>query len=239
MFVSLKDPAVPPILAQAGFECLVIDREHGVMGLETAASLIAAGRRAGQFCITRIPALTREAVQDALESGSHGVLAPKIETAQEAAKLAEWSRYPPLGSRGFHPLTPATNYGAIDLRAMKESVNGDILVGAQIETAAGLDNVEAIAATAGIDLLFLGPGDLALSMGVGFDDLALDAALKRVVACASAHGKLAGTFAARREKSEQAVAAGARLIALGIDISLLIQAGKTCVNDLNQHMGAP
>ena len=225
IFVSLKDPAIPLILGRAGFECLVIDREHGVMGVETAAHLVASARSAGLHCITRVPGQTRDAIQDALEAGSHGVLVPMVETAAQAAQVAQWCRYPPRGSRGVHPLTPATGYGALSLPGMLAQANREVVVCAQIETVAGLDQVEAIAGTPGIDLLFLGPGDLAISMGVGFDDPAVEAAFERVLAAANAYGKAVGTFVLSAERGAQAVRQGARLIAMGVDIGLLQQAG--------------
>ena len=117
-FASLKDPAVAGVLAQAGFGCIVIDREHAVMGSETAAGLIMASQRAGLSAITRIPELARAAVQDALEAGSDGILAPMVESAAQAKQLASWCRYPPEGTRGVHPLTPATGYGAIPMPQM-------------------------------------------------------------------------------------------------------------------------
>lgn len=226
VFVSLKDPALPIILKHAGFECLLIDREHGVMGVESAARLVAAARSVSLPCITRVPNLTRDSIQDALESGSSGVLVPMVESAAQAAQLAAWCRYPPLGTRGVHPLTPATGYGALSLPGMLAQANREVVVCAQIETVAGLDQVEAIAGTPGIDLLFLGPGDLAISMGVGFDDPAVEAAFERVLAAADAYGKAVGTFVLSAERGAQAVRQGARLIAMGVDIGLLQQAGR-------------
>lgn len=226
VFVSLKDPALPIILKGAGFECLLIDREHGVMGVESAARLVAAARSVALPCITRVPSLTRDAIQDALESGASGVLVPMVESAAQAAQLAAWCRYPPQGSRGVHPLTPATGYGAVTLPAMLAQANRELVVCAQIETLAGLEQVEAIAATPGIDLLFLGPGDLAISMGVAFDDPAVEGAFERILAAAKVHGKAVGTFVLSPERGAQAVRQGARLIAMGVDIGLVQQAGR-------------
>ena len=98
-FASLKDPAVAGVLAQAGFGCIVIDREHAVMGVETAAGLIMASQRAGLSAITRIPELARAAVQDALEAGSDGILAPMVESAAQAKQLAKPCEEPTRAGR--------------------------------------------------------------------------------------------------------------------------------------------
>lgn len=226
IFVSLKDPALPLILAQSGFECLLIDREHGVMGVESAARLIASARCVALPCITRVPGLSRDAIQDALEAGSSGVLLPMVESADQAAQLVAWCRYPPQGSRGVHPLTPATGYGTLALPDLMARANRETVVCAQIETVAGLDQVQAIAATPGVDLLFFGPGDMALSMGVGFDDPSVEDAFERILDAAKAHGKAVGTFVLSAEQGARAVRQGARLIAMGVDIALLQQAGR-------------
>ena len=237
IFVSLKDPAIPLILGRAGFECLVIDREHGVMGVEMAARLVASARSAGLHCITRVPAQTRDAIQDALEAGSHGVLVPMVETAAQAAQVAQWCRYPPRGSRGVHPLTPATGYGAVGLAQAIERANREVLVCVQIESVDGLNQVEAIAATDGVDLLFLGPGDLAISMGLRFDDPALEAAFDRIVSAARAHGKAMGTFVMDAQRSAHAVQRGANLVAMGVDIALLGQAGQSNIQTFRAQAG--
>ena len=238
-FASLKDPAVAGVLAQAGFGCIVIDREHAVMGAETAAGLIMASQRAGLGAITRIPELARAAVQDALEAGSDGILAPMVESAEQAAQLASWCRYPPEGTRGVHPLTPATGYGAIPMPQMFRAANQQVLVCAQIETAAGLEQAGAIAETDGIDLLFFGPGDMAVSLGVGMDDPRLAEAFGGVLAVAGKAGKLVGTFAMDGEGAHRASTAGARLLVLGSDLALLKQAGTEASQGLKRRLQRP
>ena len=238
-FASLKDPAVAGVLAQAGFGCIVIDREHAVMGVETAAGLIMASQRAGLSAITRIPELARAAVQDALEAGSDGILAPMVESAAQAKQLASWCRYPPEGTRGVHPLTPATGYGAIPMPQMFRAANQQVLVCAQIETAAGLEQAGAIAKTDGIDLLFFGPGDMAVSLGVGMDDPRLAEAFERVLAVAGKAGKLVGTFAMNAEGAHRAAAAGARLLVLGSDLALLKQPGTEASEGLKRRLQRP
>lgn len=220
-FVALRDPASVGVVLAAGFEVVVIDREHGGMNPETLGALISAAHAAGGFAIVRISEVARAAVQDALEAGADGILAPMVENEKQAMRLVSFCKYPPEGTRGFHPLTAGSQYGLIPGHAVPSSANERIFIGAQIESAAGIMNCAKIAEVPGVHQLFLGPGDLALSLGVPPGARALVGAATRIAAATQSAGKSYGTFVFSSTEAKSAAEQGAMLIVAGADIALL------------------
>ncbi|MEN9800652.1 MAG: 4-hydroxy-2-oxovalerate aldolase [Pseudomonadota bacterium] len=220
------------LVLAAGFDAVVVDREHGVMGAETAAGLVTAAHAAGGLALVRIPALERSHVQDALEAGADGILAPMVDDPEAAAQLAAWCRYPPEGTRGFHPLTAASGHGRVPAGAHPARSNARVLVAAQVETAAGLAACEQVARVPGIDLLFLGPGDLALSLGVSPGDPALAAAAARISSAARAAGKIFGAFVRDGTAAREAHGLGASLLVASADVALLHGAARALASEL-------
>lgn len=233
-FVALKDPASVGVVLAAGFDAVVIDREHGGMNGETVASLIAAAHAARAFAIVRIAEITRAHVQDALEGGADGILAPMVENEKQAMRLVSYCKYPPEGSRGFHPLTAGSRYGKIPSAGLPQDANQRIFVAAQIENAAGIMSCAKIAEVPGLHQLFLGPGDLALSLGVPPDARALLGAATRIAGAAKSAGKTYGTFVFSSTEAKTAAEHGARLIVAGADIALLQAAAKQLSNDVQK-----
>ena len=225
-FTALKDPAAVGLVLAAGFEAVVVDREHGVMSAETAAALVSAAHAAGGFALVRVPAVERGAVQDALESGADGILAPMVESAADAARLVAYCRYPPAGSRGFHPFTAASGHGRVPASELPAHANARLLVAAQVETAAGLAACAELAAVPGLDQLFLGPGDLALSLGAAPGSAQLTEAAARIARHALGAGKSFGAFVPSGAAAAEAVRLGARLLVAGADAALLHGAAR-------------
>ena len=229
-FVAMHDPTGVGLIAAAGFDGVVIDQEHGTMPISVARNLILAAHAAGLYAFVRPPDIRRGSIQDALEAGADGLLAPMVETPEQARALVDWSHYPPEGSRGFHPLTGASSYSA--LPGGPAARNASLFVAAQIETARGLANLDAIAAVPGLDALFLGPGDLSLSLGVAPDAPELHAALTALASAAQAKFKQAGTWVAGAPQAAQARALGVRWLVAGGDAGMLLQAARGLASDL-------
>ena len=229
-FVAMHDPTVVGLIAAAGFDGVVIDQEHGTMPISVARTLILAAHAAGIYAFVRPPDIRRGSIQDALEAGADGLLAPMVETFEQARALVGWSHYPPEGSRGFHPLTGASSYSA--LPGGPAARNASLFVAAQIETARGLANLEAIAAVPGLDALFLGPGDLSLSLGVAPDAPELAAALASLANAAHSRNIHAGTWVAGAPQAAQAHALGVRWLVAGGDAGMLLQAARGLAGDV-------
>jgi 4-hydroxy-2-oxoheptanedioate aldolase len=236
-FAALKDPATVGLLLSAGFEAVVVDREHGVMSAETAAALVTAAHAVGGFALVRVPAVERAAIQDALEAGADGILAPMVESAADAARLVSYCRYPPEGTRGFHPLTAGSGHGRLSAAALPAHANARLLVAAQVETAAGLAACAALAAVPGLDQLFLGPGDLALSLGLAPGAPQLAEAAAQISRHALQAGKSFGAFVPTGAAAAEAVRLGARLLVAGADVALLHGAARALAADVARAGG--
>lgn len=222
---TLPSPLVAEALAREGFAAVVIDQQHGLWDTATSLAAIAAVRHGGATPLVRIPLTDFAGASRVLDFGAEAVIAPMINSAADARALVAATKYPPLGARSWGPQRAMALTGATDAKAYLHEADRLTLAFAMIETAAALDNVEAIAATPGIDALFVGPWDLsiALSHGTAVDPEGptVAAALERVLAAAAKAGKVAGLYCADAERGMQAAARGFRLLSIGSDTGLL------------------
>jgi 4-hydroxy-2-oxoheptanedioate aldolase len=160
------DPHVVGIVAATGFDFVMFDLEHTSLSHERLERLVQAADAAGITPMTRVPGGSRGDILRALETGVRGVMVPMVETAADAAQAARFSRYHPAGERGAYFLSYNSGYGSGTLPEHFAACNEALLLIAQIETRAGVENAAAIAQTPGIDVLFVGPADLSQSLGV-------------------------------------------------------------------------
>lgn len=162
--LSFRSPESAELMAACGFDFLMIDAEHSSFGPETVQDLIRAVQVAGCLPFVRVPETRAAWVQWALDAGAGGILFPQIRTADDARQAVALCRYPPQGIRGLGP-GRASGYGAT-LLEYEESANRAITVMVQIENLTALEHLEEILAVPGIDLVFMGPGDLSEVLGV-------------------------------------------------------------------------
>lgn len=228
-FAGLRDPGVAGILASAGFGVILVDREHGVMSAREAQELVTAAHAAGVPAIVRIPEALRSAVQDALEAGADGILAPSVESREQAEAIASWCRYAPGGTRGLHPVTAANEYGRVPMAEHLRRANTRVVVGVQIETAAGLRARERIVTTPGVDLVVHGPADLAASLGVPPGSDAARRAEAQVRDATDRAGRWYGDFALTEADAHAMLRVGVRLVLAAADAGLLAGAGRALV----------
>ncbi|MGQ0677816.1 MAG: HpcH/HpaI aldolase family protein [Rhodospirillales bacterium] len=165
MFLDLGHPPVAEIVAASGYDCVLIDREHGLGDIASSVAEIAAAQAHGATALMRVPANDPVVLKLALDLGVEGVMIPALGDAQEAKRAASSCAYPPLGIRGFAaPIVRASTYG-VHAQAYVQRARDELLVMGQIESRAGVENAGAIAATQGIDMIFIGPYDLSNSLG--------------------------------------------------------------------------
>jgi 2-keto-3-deoxy-L-rhamnonate aldolase RhmA len=229
--ISLSSLETAEILAGAGFDWLFIDLEHSPLGpLEAQALLQAVGGRAE--CILRLPLADEIWIKKALDTGAAGVIAPMVNTAEEARRVVRLCKYPPQGTRSVG-IGRAHAYGP-GLGEYLERANRETAVIVQIEHASAVANVEAILAVEGIDALFVGPYDLSASMGrMGeVEHPEVQAAIDRVRVACQASGMPLGIFTAGAERAKAYAAQGYGLIAAGGDTLMLAQAARQVLSVL-------
>ncbi|MEO1190206.1 MAG: aldolase/citrate lyase family protein [Pseudomonadota bacterium] len=189
-------PMVAEVLGQAGYDCCMIDMEHGPGSYLDAQTSIQALSATGCQPLVRVPVNSRVEVKRALDIGAVGVMCPAVNSREEAEEAAGACRYPKAGFRGMAPtVVRAADYGR-DWRAYMERSDRDVLCICQIETGAAVEAVAEIAAVPGVDLLFIGPMDLSGDLGHPGepDHPDVDAAMAKVEAAAKAAGVALGAI---------------------------------------------
>ncbi len=217
-------------LRGSGFEWFMIDTEHAPVNPETLAAMVSLLESGGPTPLIRVGNLDQYLVKQALDSGSHGVLVPLVSTEAQAKAAVAFAKYPPEGVRGA-AAAAAARYGR-ELSSYLRTANAETLVGVQIETTTALENLEAIAAVKDIDILFVGPQDLTLSLGLMDDrkNPTVRAAMRSVVEACERHGKVPGTLVIDPEDRTLAVELGFRFISLASDVRFLIDGARAYLN---------
>lgn len=226
MIFEFNTSGIGRIAAAAGAEYVVFDMEHTAWSIETIRNLIATTRAADIIPMVRVPATEYHLISRPLDAGTMGLMVPMVETVEQAELIARSAKYPPAGVRGCAFGVSHDDFTGGDVFAKMASANDEIFVIAQIETAKGLENCEAIAAVDGIDCLWIGHFDLTASMGIAaqFDHPDFHAAVDRVVAACNANGKTAGIMAGSVEVGKQWLARGFRAVAYSGDLWVYQQA---------------
>lgn len=222
-------PGLCETLAAAGADFVFLDMEHSGAGIDTIKAQCIFARGAGISPLVRVPACERHLVTTVLDAGAAGIMVPMIETAQQAASLAEWCRYRPTGTRGLAFGMAHDAYRADAPAAVMKAANDAVMAIPLIESARGIDNAAAILSVPGIDLGWLGHYDLSDSLGCigAFDDPRYVAAEAAFRAAAAAAGKPVGWLAGTAALARDAVAKGYQVLCLNTDIGLLRDAFTT------------
>ncbi len=231
----LPHPVVIDIFAlSGGFDGFWIDQEHTGMSYDQILIAATAARANGFDCFVRMAPTDYSLVTQNLETGVGGVMAARIESADQAEEFVSWAKFAPRGSRGLNSSGADANYTFLPLAEFAERANRDHFVAIQIETLGALQQAEQIAAIDGVDMLFIGPADLSQALGVlgqinhekvweGYD---------HVAACCRKHGKHWGTVAATPDFADRCVERGCRMVTLGSDVKA-VRAGVACIKQEN------
>jgi 4-hydroxy-2-oxoheptanedioate aldolase len=225
---TLASPLVVETLAREGFAAVTIDQQHGLWDTAATVAGIAAIHHGGAAPVVRVPFGQMPIVSRVLDFGAEGVIMPLVSTPAEARAFVAAAKFPPLGERSWGPHRAMTLGGVSDAGAHLRDANRETVTIAMIETRAALDNLDAIAGTAGIDAIFVGPYDLsvALSGGAALDPLSaeVERALDRIVAAAQQAGKVAGAYCPDAGRAAALATRGFRFLAVASDL-LMLRAG--------------
>jgi 4-hydroxy-2-oxoheptanedioate aldolase len=217
-WVVLDSPAMAERLARLGWDYVSLDAQHGLFGysgmLAALTAIDAGGRSVG---MVRVAANDATSIGRALDAGAAGVIVPLVNTAEDATKAVSASRYPPVGIRSYGPMRSMLRIGPAPAEA-----DASVVVLAMIETPEGLDNVEAIAATPGLDGLYIGPSDLTLAVGgtTSTDPSvadAFEAALVRIRRACEDNGIAAGLHTRSGEEAAKRISEGFTVLSVAGD----------------------
>ena len=243
MIFEFFSPGLPQICRNAGAEFVLFDMEHTGLGFETLKTQFALCRGLGIVPMVRVPRGEYHFIARALDVGAMGVMVPMVGTALEATHIVACTRYPPQGCRGAAFGFAHDDYEGGEVAAKIAALHARTMVIPQIETVEGLANVEGIAAVPGVDALWLGHFDLTNFMGIPGQFTHPDylAGVDRIVAACEARGKAAAFIATDDKLARDYVAKGFRLMAYGVDQSMLQRAlgdGLGLMRDVAKTLGA-
>jgi 4-hydroxy-2-oxoheptanedioate aldolase len=231
-WLSIGNAFTAEIMAAQGYDSVTIDLQHGALDYSSLLPMLQAVRASQVTPLARVPWLEPGVIMKALDAGAYGVICPMVNTPEQAAEFVSYVRYPPLGQRSFGP-TRAVYAAGADYAAQ---ANGEILAFAMVETAEAMANLDAIAATPGLDGIYVGPADLSLSLSQGrlapgFDreEPELIAALQRIVAACKATGLRAALHCGTPDYAARAIGWGFDMTTLSGDARLLAGAAAASV----------
>lgn len=235
-FIQAPHPAVVEFVAGLGFDFMCLEAEHSAMGTAAIQSLVAAADCASCETLVRIANNEWYLVAGALDAGASGVICPRVNTAAEAETFVRSALYPPVGDRGIGP-GRVTSYGYNAGPDYRLRANQRNLVAAQIETRQAMDNLAEIVRIPGLDMVFVGPADLASSLGLpGMDAPELKEAVEHIFTAAQGAGKITGIFAGNPAAAASWLKLGARLILLASDL-MFLAAGAAAAREQLDKLG--
>jgi 4-hydroxy-2-oxoheptanedioate aldolase len=230
-WLVLESPAAAASVASAGFDAVVVDLQHGHATLEDLPHLLSAIEGSSAMSFVRAAWNHPADLMRALDLGARGVICPMVGSRAEAEAFVAACRYPPAGTRSYGPIDAALGRGRDQTAAAEEA----ILLFAMIETAEGLSNLDEIAATPGLDGLFVGPADLSLGLGLDtfadFTDPALLTVLDAIIAAADAHELIPGIHAPSPTNATAMAGRGFRFVSCAVDQDLLRGAAEAALGE--------
>lgn len=215
-------PFTAEVMARAGFDWICIDQQHGLIGYQQMLAMLQAVAAAGVPAIVRVPWNEPAAIMKALDAGAAGVIVPMVNTPEEAAAAVGACRYPPAGYRSWGPTRAAL--GVRDFSP--ESANRAVVCAVMVETVPAMERLAEIASVPGVDVVFIGPSDFAISMGFAprSDEAAHRARLEEVPKVCRDHGVVSGIACNSPELLARWREAGYTMLATPSDAVLLRQA---------------
>jgi len=221
-FLAIPSPMVVEIACASRLDFVCIDQEHSAIPSDALENMLRAAAVHKVPALVRVPGFDAGAISKALDSGADGILVPHVSTEADARNVVHAARFPPEGGRGAGP-GRSTDYGRNILKAV-ECARRDTLVAIQLETVEALANLPAILAVPGIDLAFIGPGDLGLSLTAAgrSGQVALDDAIELILKGAAEAGVPAGIFCMTRAEAEK-WADRLALVICGSDTTQLVE----------------
>lgn len=240
-WLSVPSDFAARFMARVGFDWLTVDLEHSPTNWETAASMFGAIADAGGVPLARVPRGDHDHIKRVLDSGAMGIVAPMVNTADEARAIIAATKYPPVGNRSVGGSLHALNFAATAGDYFAKA-NDEILVILQTESPLGVENSEAIYSLPGVDAIFVGPNDLAANMrrpdGSEAPKDEFDATLKRILDTGRRVRTPVGLHTQSPEEALRRAGDGWQFIAIGSELRMMTQAAQEVVKKLKPQGAA-
>jgi 2-keto-3-deoxy-L-rhamnonate aldolase RhmA len=236
-WLNLCSPISAEIMSRAGFDWLLVDMEHGHGDYQTLLAQLQAIEGSPVIPVVRVEWNDPAVIKRVLDIGAYGVMIPWIAGRPDAEAAVRASKYPPAGLRGIAGGHRAGGYGRHAAEYWKRA-NDEILVVIQVETTTAVAAIDEIVKVPGIDVLFIGPGDLSTALGhmgdMGHPDV--QAAMEKVETAAKAHGIALGNITRSWDQARELYKRGYQFLTLGADTALVVQGAKEIVGRFEQEV---
>jgi 4-hydroxy-2-oxoheptanedioate aldolase len=233
-FLEIPSPQLVELLGLAGFDFVIIDREHGTIDLAQTEDLIRASLSTGISPLVRVAACDPVLVRQPLDMGAGGIHVPQIGSVESAALAIRSARFHPLGERGLQPFVRAASYRAHPTAEFLAQANRDIVLIFHIEGKEGVEALDGIMALDGMDVAFLGPYDLSQSLGVPgqVKHPRVREKMLEVVEKCKAAGSCVGTYCDDIETAREWRRLGVRYLAVSIDAAIFLRGAEAIVREV-------
>ena len=229
-WLNLGSPLTAEMVGRAGFDWVLIDLEHGAGDEKDVLFQLQALEHTPAAALIRVENADRQRIHRVLDLGAEGIMCPHVSTGEEAAAVVSGMFYPPHGSRGVAKTARAAGFGS-SFDAYAGTARDNLVGIVQIETPEALHHLDEIAAVDGVDVLFIGPADLTISLGIfgQFDHPVYKDALKRTVAAAEKAGKATGILIFSPDDYTLYAGMGIRMIACGADGTFVAEGARNMI----------
>jgi 4-hydroxy-2-oxoheptanedioate aldolase len=227
------------VIASSGLDFIMIDYEHGPIGFETAQDMAITCESRRVSPVVRVGGVICAEILRALDIGAHCVHIPNITNLNEIKEVIHFSKYPPLGNRGFSPFTRSGGYSHENTPAIMSQANDSTLLAIHIEGREAMANFDALLQVKQIDIIFIGIYDLSKSLGIPgqVDNPQLFESVKEITGKILRAGKYAGTFVTNRKQLEKFIAIGMKYILYSVDCEMLLRSYKEMQNSFEEIKG--
>jgi 2-dehydro-3-deoxyglucarate aldolase/4-hydroxy-2-oxoheptanedioate aldolase len=225
----LCSPKLVEIIALHGdYEAIWLDQEHAGLTLNQIEQAVRAARVSGMDTFVRLAPTDYATIMRCLETGAGGIMAAQVRNARQVEEIVRWAKFHPRGSRGFNNTGIDGRFSTLPMKDYMQRANAETLVAIQIEHVAAIEDVDAIAAVPDVDVLFVGPADLSLSMGIpgDWEHPRFWEAVELVAKAAERHGVHWAVLPLNPTFARRCVDLGCRMLSLGLDV-WAIQRGLT------------
>lgn len=233
LWVASDSAQVVELLGHMNFDWVLLDMEHGFGDEALVARQVQALRSTPTGAVVRVVTNQPGAIKRVLDMGAAGIMVPFVNTVAQARQMVEAMKYPPAGIRGVAGLSSANRFG-LDFKGYFSQANDRVLGIVQIESRQGLENVDEIAQVEGVDVVFTGPLDLSVNLGIAaeYENPLLQKSLQQIVQACKRHGKTAGIFLPRLELAAWAYEQGYTFVGIGTELDILRERLKEVRRDL-------
>lgn len=236
MVAEIRQPAIIQLLANAGFDFVIIDNEHGPFNIETIADLSRTARYLGVTPIVRVPELAYPYLAQSLDVGAQAIMLPRVTDVEQVKQAVQIIKYPPVGQRGCALSRAHTNFKGGPVGEVMEAANAESMVVIQIETQSALEQIDAIVSVPGVDVAFIGPNDLSIALGVAGQTTSpvLVAAIEKVMDACQRHNVIAAIQMNDLKLAAFWAQRGIRMLSFSAEVGLITSAGLNATSTIRQ-----